>query len=83
MKTAIVLLCVLALAGCELKTKWRDITGHGRVPEQAQTDARECYESSGYASLNRNSTYADFEAFKVKLDTCMAGQGWEPIRDNC
>ena len=80
--TILVLLCLFGLTACQFKTKWRDTTSSGRTQQQAQSDARECYDLSGYAALDRNSTSGDFEAFKAKLDACMAGRGWELVRDN-
>ena len=82
MRPVLVLICVSALVGCQFKTKWRDTTGQSRTQEQAQTDAGQCDDASGYTSLSRNSTKADFEAFKGKLDACMASRGWELVRDN-
>src|ERR1700677_284272 len=64
--------CTLFLTACSLKTTWRDTTGQGRPQERAQADARECNESAGYASLNRNSTTVELEAFKTKMNACMA-----------
>jgi hypothetical protein len=82
MRKVLVLVCVLALAGCQFKTKWRDTTGQSRTREQAQIDSGQCDDASGYASLNKNSTYADLDAFKEKMFACMTNRGWELVHDN-
>ncbi|MDB6098454.1 MAG: hypothetical protein JWN58_1157 [Gammaproteobacteria bacterium] len=81
MRTGLVLLCALALSGCSFKAKWHDTTGRGRPSELASPDAKECYDLSGYSSLSKASNSGDFEAFKAKLDACMAARGWELVRD--
>ena len=82
MRITSILLCLVCLLGCSLKTKWRDTTSQDRPEEQAQVDARECADISGYANLDRNSTDVEFVAFKTRLDACMGGRGWELIRDD-
>src|SRR5215831_9441271 len=73
---SVVIAGIVLLSGCQFKTKWRDTTGQSRPDDLAQADARDCYDVSGYAALNRYSTSAEFETFKAKMDACMANKGW-------
>ena len=78
---SVVIAGIVLLSGCQFKTKWRDTTGQSRPDDLAQADARDCYDVSGYAALNRYSTSAEFETFKAKLDACMANKGWVLVRE--
>jgi hypothetical protein len=79
---SVVFASIVLLSGCQFKTKWRDTTGQRRPDDLAEVDARNCYDASGYAALNTNSTNAELETFKAKLDACMADKGWVLVRDN-
>jgi uncharacterized protein YhdP len=56
-----VLLLLLVLSACEFEAKWRDTTGQNRTQQEARTDARKCQDMAGIASLNKDSTNANFE----------------------
>jgi hypothetical protein len=80
MKAPLLLVCILVVAGCQFEATWQDTTGQNRPQQDAVSDARNCSEKLGYTSLNKNSTNADFETFKTKMDICMAAKGWKLAR---
>jgi hypothetical protein len=66
------------LAGCSLKAKWQDTTGQGRTNEQAQADARECYQAAGVPqSAPTGMTSAEFEGAIKNAKACMLERGWK------
>ena len=73
---SVVIAGIVLLSGCQFKTKWRDTTGQSRPDDLAQADARDCYDVSGYAALNRYSTSAVCSSSSsLRISLTRAGSG--------
>jgi hypothetical protein len=77
------LACATLLAGCSFKGKWHDKTSQNRGQTEAKVDYDACFASANFPARGAPGVTNDIlDAAVSSLKECMAGRGWEMVRDD-